>query len=296
MPGSTAVSTRLRPGAGLRELAATSGVVIEAAREDLPTKREIFRMLDAGAPSDVILATNTSALSIADIAERTDHPGRILGLHFFNPAPVMPLVEVVVGPATTPGIADRAMGLMEAWGKTPIRCTDTPGFVVNRVNRPFTIEALRILESGAAGVEAIDEAMRAAGYPMGPFELIDLIGVDVNYAVADRIWAGLGHPDRLQPSSTQLQLEEAGHLGRKTGRGFYRYEDGRRIGIAPEFRTRSAGTSLGPDAIRDRIEAAISLEARLAVDEGVATPADIDRAMRLGAGHPQGPFERDAGG
>ncbi len=289
---------RLRPGATLAEMAVTSGLIVEAAREDLPTKRDIFRTLDAAAPFDVILATNTSALSIGEIATRTQHPGRILGLHFFNPAPVMPLVEVVVAPATTDVIADRAVALMGDWGKTPIRCTDTPGFVVNRVNRPFTIEALRILESRAAGVEAIDEAMRAGGYPMGPFELMDLIGIDVNLAVAEAIWEGLGSPDRLEPSSIQMVMVTAaeGRLGRKTGRGFYRYEDGRRIGVAPEFRAGRLGPLISPDAIRNRIEMAILQEARIAVDEGVATPADIDRAMRLGAGHPRGPFEREAGG
>jgi 3-hydroxybutyryl-CoA dehydrogenase len=284
---------RLRPGATLHDLASCT-VVVEAAREDLATKRDLFGMLDALTAPDTILATNTSAISVAEIAEATAHPERVLGLHFFNPAPVMPLVEVVVASRTASAIADRAVALMDAWGKLAIRCADTPGFIVNRVNRPFTIEALRMLEAGDAGVEAIDEAMRAAGYAMGPFELIDLIGVDVNLAVAAAIWEGLGRPDRLRPSPIQVEMADAGRLGRKTGRGFYRYEDGRRVGVDEAPGTSPAGQPPDPSTIRDRIEGAIRREAGLAADEGVANEADIDRAMRLGAGHTSGPFEREA--
>lgn len=286
---------RLDRAATLEEVAVTSGVIVEAAREDLATKREIFRTLDAAAPSEVILATNTSALSIGAIATDSGHPERILGLHFFNPAPVMLLVEVVIAPATSPATADRAAALMTAWGKTAIRCADTPGFIVNRVNRPFTIAALRMLEAGEAGVEAIDDAMRAAGYPLGPFELIDLVGVDVNHAAAETIWVGLGRPERLRPSSIQVELVAAGRLGRKAGRGFYRYADGRPVEIDRDLRARPSGSTLDPAAIRDRIETAIRLEAHIAADDGVASERDIDRAMRLGAGHPLGPFEREAG-
>ncbi len=256
---------RLRPGESLEELAATSGIVIEAAREDLATKRDLFRTLDGAAAPDVILATNTSALSIGEIAAAAGMPDRVLGLHFFNPAPVMPLVEVVIGPTTAPAVADRAVALMTAWGKTPVRCTDTPGFIVNRVNRPFTIEALRILESGAAGVDAIDEAMRAAGYPMGPFELMDLIGVDVNLAVAESIWEGLGRPDRLRPSPIQRAMVADGRLGRKTADGFYRYADGLRTGSeAAAGGGDLSGSELDPATIGERIETAIRAEAHLA--------------------------------
>ena len=287
---------RLDRAATLEEVAVTSGVIVEAAREDLATKREIFRTLDAAAPSEVILATNTSALSIGAIATDSGHPERILGLHFFNPAPVMTLVEVVIAPGTSPATAGPGGGpLMTAWGKTAIRCTDTPGFIVNRVNRPFTIAALRMLEAGEAGVEEIDGAMRAAGYPLGPFELIDLAGVDINLAAAETIWVGLGRPERLRPSSIQYELVEAGRLGRKAGRGFYRYVDGRTVEIDRELRARPSGSTLEPTAIRDRIETAIRLEAHIAADDGVASERDIDRAMRLGAGHPLGPFEREAG-
>jgi 3-hydroxybutyryl-CoA dehydrogenase len=286
---------RLLGAATLEEVTVTSGLIVEAAREDLATKREIFRTLDAAAPPEVILATNTSALSIGAIAAGTGHPERILGLHFFNPAPLMPLVEVVIAPATSLAMADRAEAVMTAWGKTAIRCTDTPGFIVNRVNRPFTIAALRMLEAAEASVEAIDDAMRAAGYPLGPFELMDLVGVDVNLAAAEAIWEGLGRPERLRPSPVQAELVAAGRLGRKVGRGFYRYADGRRIEGDQELGAPPPGSTLGHAAIRDRIETAIGLEARIAATDNVASEVDIDRAMRLGAGHPLGPFERAAG-
>ena len=174
---------------------------------------------------------------------------------------------------------------MTAWGKTPVRCTDSPGFIVNRVNRPFTIEALRMLEAGEADVPTIDAAMRAAGFPMGPFELMDLIGIDVNLAAARGVYEGLGRPDRLRPSAIQEGLVAAGHLGRKTGEGFYRYDPSGQatMAVGPD---RRAGAPLPEAAIAERIGAAIDAEARFAEAEGVATASDIELALRLGAGHP----------
>jgi 3-hydroxybutyryl-CoA dehydrogenase len=277
----------------LEQLGDEADVVIEAALEDLELKRTIFGTLDSVADDRTILATNTSALPIAAIAEATTRPERVLGLHFFNPAPVMRLVEVVPGPATAPTVTADATALVESWGRTAVRSADRPGFIVNRVNRPFTIEALRILEEHAAGVEAIDGAIRGAGYPLGPFELMDLTGIDVTTAAASAIWDGLERPDRLRPSPIQTELVEAGRLGRKTGEGFYRYEAGRPAGVSPRFAVDAhPATALGDDAIRERILDAIGREARLAVDEGVASAADVDLALRLGAGHPVGPFER----
>lgn len=281
---------RLRETEVVEQLGDEADVVIEAALESIDLKRAIFHALDAVADDAAILATNTSALSIDAIAEATSRPGRLVGLHFFNPAPVMRLVEVVVGPRTEVAVADRAEALVRAWGRTTVRVADSPGFIVNRVNRPYTIEALRILEEGAASVEQIDAAMRDAGYPLGPFELMDLTGIDVTYAAATAIWEGLGRPDRLRPSEIQAERIHAGTLGRKTGEGFHVYEEGHRVPVAAAFAP--APTALSDDAIRARIEMAIGAEARLAVDAGVATKDDVDLALRLGAGHPQGPFER----
>jgi 3-hydroxybutyryl-CoA dehydrogenase len=284
---------RLRETDVLEQLGDEADVVIEAALEDLELKRTIFRTLDATADPAAILATNTSALSIAAIAAATPHPERVIGLHFFNPAPVMRLVEVVPGPATDPSVVERATALVESWGRTAVRSADTPGFIVNRVNRPFTIEALRILEEDAAGVEAIDTAMRDAGFPLGPFELMDLTGIDVTTAAATAIWDGLGRPDRLKPSPIQAELVAAGTLGRKTGEGFYGYSDSRRGSVAQRFV--AAGPAIAGPAIRERILRAIHEEAERAVAEGVADAAAVDVALRLGAGHPEGPFERASG-
>jgi 3-hydroxybutyryl-CoA dehydrogenase len=283
---------RIRQVPTVDGLADEADLVIESAAEDLALKRTIFRTLDAIAQPDVILATNTSALSVAEIAEVATRPDRVIGLHFFNPAPIMALVEVVAPTLADPGVVARAVATMTAWGKTPVVCADSPGFIVNRVNRPFTIEALRILESGAAGVTEIDEALRNAGFPMGPFELMDLTGIDVTLAAATETWQGLGRPERLQPSPIQEALVAAGDLGRKTGRGFYRYEDGRRIAEDDRPAMRLRDGPLSAAAIRDRILDAITQEARLAAAEGLASPDTIDLALRLGAGHPSGPFER----
>jgi 3-hydroxybutyryl-CoA dehydrogenase len=281
--------SRLRRTEILESLGDEADVVIEAALESLELKRTIFRALDGTARPSAILATNTSALSIADIASATTHPERVLGLHFFNPAPVMRLVEVVAGPVTADEPLERASRLVASWDRTPVRVRDAPGFIVNRVNRPFTIEALRILEEGGASVEQIDAAMREGGYPLGPFELMDLTGIDVTHAAATAIWQALGRPDRLRPSPIQAERIGAGALGRKTGEGFYLHE-GRRAGGVSEPFDRPA-TDLAPAAIRDRIETAIAAEARRVVDEGITTEQDVNLALRLGAGHPHGPFE-----
>ena len=286
---------RLRHVPTVDGLADEAELVVESAIEDLGLKRTIFRTLDDVADASVILATNTSALSVAEIAEATYRPDRVIGLHFFNPAPVMALVEVVGPPLVDPGVVARAVATVTAWGKTPIVCADRPGFVVNRVNRPFTIEALRILESGKASVTEIDRALRADGFPMGPFELMDLTGIDVSLAAATGVWEGLGRPDRLRPSPIQDELVAAGDLGRKTGQGFYRYSGGRSIGEAARVVRPASDDHLAQAAIRDRILDAIAVEADLAVDEGVAPPDTIDLALRLGAGHPRGPFERRVG-
>lgn len=282
----------LREGHTLDTVSSQADLVIEAALEDLDLKCEIFRALDAGAQRGAILATNTSALSVAAIAGATRNPGRVIGLHFFNPVPRMTLVEVVPGPKTRRTVVARAEATMRSWGKTPVRSADTPGFIVNRVNRPFTITALRLLEDDRSTVETIDGAMRSAGFPMGPFELMDLAGLDVNLAAARSIWDGLGRPDRLRPSPIQERLVAEGRLGRKTGAGFYAYRNGRRGEALEGVDPRPPTATMRAADIRTRILDAIDAEARRARDEGVAGEDEIDLAMRLGANHPSGPFER----
>jgi 3-hydroxybutyryl-CoA dehydrogenase len=280
---------RLRDAETIALLGAEVDVAIEAAIEDLELKRDIFRALDSAAAPDAILATNTSALSVAAIAEVTTRPQRVVGLHFFNPAPLMPLVEVVAPPGADQAVVVRGAALVQSWGKTAVLTADRPGFIVNRVNRAFTLEALAMVERGESDIVAIDTAMRSRSYPMGPFELMDLIGVDVNFAVARALWDGFCGAERFRPSPIQERLVEEGRLGRKSSTGFYRYEDGRR---GDPVDAPTAPSTLAPDEIVRRIELAIVAEAYRALDENVATEPDIDLALKLGAGHPLGPFER----
>ena len=270
--------------------------------EDLDAKRRLFTELDDAADPEAILATNTSALSVTSIAEASTRPDRVVGLHFFNPAPVLPLVEVVAGQGTASWAVERAAGIVEGWGKTPIRVSDSPGFIVNRVNRPFTLEPLRLLRAGAGTVESIDAAVVAAGFPMGPFALMDLIGIDVNLAAARGLFEASGRPPRFRPSPIQEELVAAGRLGRKAGEGFYRYADGRPAGPAPRFAGSDNASGRRPvhldgASLAERVILAIVNEAYRALGDDVATADDIDRAMQLGANHPFGPFawSEDAG-
>lgn len=261
---------------------ASCGLVIEAVREDLEVKRQLFRALEGIVTPQALLATNTSSLSVAAIGGACARPGRVLGLHFFNPAPVMPLVEVIPAVTTDASVAADARALMDAWGKVTVMAADTPGFIVNRVARPFYGEALRLLEEGLADVATIDWAMRElGGFRMGPFELMDLIGNDVNYAVTTSVYAAMYQDPRYRPAVTQCRMVEAGLLGRKTKRGYYDYRDG---AATPAPRR---DEQLGR-LIVDRVLAMLINEAVDAVRLRVATPADLELAMTRGVNYPRG--------
>lgn len=203
-----------------------AGLVIEAIVERMDVKQEVFATLEKVVSAETILATNTSSLSVTEIASSMQQPQRFLGLHFFNPPGVMPLVEVVNAIQTSEATLATAEALMTAWGKTPVRCKDTPSFIVNRVARPFYVESFRLLEENAVEQADLDASLREGmNFRMGPCELTDFIGQDVNYAVSESLWEALRYPKHLQPSFVQGELVAAKFLGRKTDRGFYRYDD-----------------------------------------------------------------------
>ena len=216
-----AILKRLQFSSDIRDCKAD--LVIEAIAEQLNAKAALFNeLLEINLPS-TIYATNTSSISITAIQEQTTAPSRIAGLHFFNPAPVMKLVEIVKGKHTSDEVITELETVCRQMKKISVTCKDSPGFIVNRVARPYYLEALRLIESGVAGFEDIDEIMEATGFKMGPFRLMDLIGIDINYSVSDIVWNALGKPARLTPSSIQKQKTAEGKLGKKTGEGFYKY-------------------------------------------------------------------------
>jgi len=201
-----------------------SALVIEAAPEQLDLKREIFKKLDAICAPETLLATNTSSFSVTAIAGATRLPERVLGMHFFNPPPLMALVEVIRAERTSPALVERGLALARQLGKTPVTAKDTPGFIVNRIARSFYNEALRILSDNQAEVLTVDRVMKeAGGFPMGPFELMDLIGIDINFAATQSLYEASFHDPRFRPNPIQQRMLLAGNLGRKTGRGFYNY-------------------------------------------------------------------------
>ncbi len=256
-------------------------LVIEAIHEDLSAKQALFAALAAAVGPKTVLASNTSSLSVASIAGSCVRPERVIGIHFFNPAPVMPLVEIVPWLGTNPDVTSGTRALVESWRKSPVVAADTPGFIVNRVARPFYGEALRIHDEGIADCATIDWAMKElGGFRMGPFELMDFIGNDVNFAVTRSMFESCFWEPRYKPSLTQKRLVDAGFLGRKAGRGFYAYNGG----TAPEP-TRDA--ALGAQVF-ERILAMLINEAADAVFYRVASAADVDLAMMKGVNYPKG--------
>jgi 3-hydroxybutyryl-CoA dehydrogenase len=198
-------------------------VIIEAIIEKAEVKIALFNQLAEINHSDVIFASNTSSLSITQLQQQIVQPQRVAGLHFFNPATIMKLVEVVKGEQTSDAVIEQLVSLVQQMNKVPVVCKDAPGFIVNRVARPYYIEALRLAEEGGADYSTIDALMEASGFKMGPFKLMDLIGNDVNYAVSCSVYEQLGNPERLKPSFIQKEKVESGKLGRKTGEGYYKY-------------------------------------------------------------------------
>lgn len=257
-------------------------IVIEAIVENLDVKRIVFQQLEESLAADAVLATNTSSLSVTAIARSCRTPGRVLGVHFFNPATAMPLVEIVPGLQADNAVVAATRALVDGWGKMTVLASDTPGFIVNRIARPFYGEAMRIFEEGIADRPTIDWAMRdIGGFRMGPFELMDFIGNDINLAATTAVFEATYFDPRYKPSHTQRRLVEAGMLGRKSGRGHYDYSAG---AAAPQA---NKDQHLGRHIV-NRILAMLINEAVDAVAFGVGTPDDIETAMTRGVNYPKG--------
>ncbi len=239
---AAAAGQRLQAVENLADLAGCA-LVVEAIVENLEAKQKLYADLEAIVAADCIFGTNTSSISVTAIGAALKHPERLAGLHFFNPAPLMALVEIVSGLATDRAVADTLFATAAAWGKTPVHAKSTPGFIVNRVARPYYAEALRLAQEGAADYATIDAVMReAGGFRMGPFELMDMIGHDVNFAVTRSVWSAFYHDSRFLPSLIQQELVDAGFYGRKSGRGFYDYREG---AVKPAAQTEAAQTPAG---------------------------------------------------
>ena len=258
--------------------------IVEAIVENLGVKQSLFQSLEAIVGPNTVLASNTSSLSLTAIAGGLKHPERFIGLHFFNPAPLMALVEIIPALQTDKRWVEAARTMMVDWGKSPVVAKDTPGFIVNRVARPFYGEALRMVEEGIADAPTIDAAMRNAGFRMGPFELMDLIGNDVNYAVSCSVFSSFYHDPRYRPSLIQKQHVDAGWYGRKSGRGYYDYNEGTgKVEVKEDALTPNTF-----ERIQERIVAMLINEAADAAYLHIASPQDLEVAMTKGVNYPKG--------
>jgi len=257
-----------------------SDIVIEAIIENLEIKQKVFTQIETIVDEQCILASNTSSLSIASIAASCKNSGRVIGIHFFNPAPLMPLVEIIPSVQTSEETLTKAKSIIDEWGKVTVIAKDTPGFIVNRVARPFYGEALRIYEEGIADFSTIDWAMREiGGFRMGPFQLMDYIGNDINYTVTETVFTSFYFDPKYKPSFTQKRMMEAGYLGRKSGRGYYDY--------SIEFPQANEDRELGKKILW-RVLAMLINEAADALFLNIATKKDIDLAMNKGVNYPKG--------
>lgn len=280
---SDAVSSRIEYiGGNSYEPISIAGLVIEAIVENLDVKRNLFATLDRIVSADAVLATNTSSLSVTAIARASTRPERVIGVHFFNPPTVLPLVEIIPGLATSAEVTTSTQQIVDAWGKKTVLASDTPGFIVNRIARPFYGEALRIYEEGIADMATIDWAMKdIGGFKMGPFELMDFIGNDVNLAATKSVYEATFHDSRFRPTLTQQRLYDAGFFGRKSGRGYYDYSTG---AVLPEP---NRDPELG-QLIYRRILSMLINQAADALYLRIASAHDIDLAMTLGVNYPKG--------
>ena len=267
-----------------------SNLIIEAIVENLDIKKSVFTELENKVSDDCILATNTSSLSITSIASALNKPERCIGIHFFNPAPLMALVEVVPALQTSSTVLEETINHISSWGKTVAKAKDTPGFIVNRVARPFYGEALRIYEEGMADFATIDWSLKAlGGFKMGPFELMDFIGNDVNYTVTETVFEAFYYDSRYKPAFTQKRLVEAGFLGRKSGRGYYQYDKNGEIDVSCYPETVSGYQSNELEKyIFNRVLIMLINEAADALFLNIASAQDIDNAMTKGVNYPKG--------
>jgi 3-hydroxybutyryl-CoA dehydrogenase len=294
---AAAAAQRVQPAEDIEQLAGCE-LAIEAAPERLELKRDIFNQLAETLGPEAVLASNTSSLRVSEIAKGVPEPERVVGMHFFNPPPLMKLVEIVAAERSSEAALAAATEVGERMGRTPIRAKDSPGFVANRLARPFSLESLRMLGDGIADAATIDRIVRlGGGFRMGPFELLDLIGLDVNLEIARSFFAQGGEVERWRPSPIQEQLVAEGKLGRKSGHGYYEYGEGNErepdldLGIEAPTLDSEELAKIDPAAeqVLTRLFAQIVNEAAFALEEQIASPKDMNTAMKLGFNWPVGP-------